>query len=296
MDIDELWVQAQDALAAGDLEAAERAGRALLDRRHSSSFEILAHVALAREEHAEAIDILEQGTALAPTAIPLWQLLGNTLSVLGRSTEAWAAYESALEHAGGPAPSIRLNRAIFQLRLEEPDLALAELDAVEPGPLAALFADVRITALLEAGRGEEAVAAAQAFVPHPDMEGVERFHEAHAIALWQVHRDPVLAATQLGKARVGGSPRALWLLREIWGADVDEGQEFHVIGAGVEPQPYVQPVRIVAGDEAQAMHFARTLGDWLGWAAVDSVEAVGPVGPARAGIYEVGGRIVHEPE
>lgn len=295
--IETIWARAQEALAGGDLDLAERCGRALLERRHSSAFEVLAHVALRREEFAEAIDILEQGTAVAPTAIPLWQLLGNTLSELGRSTEAWAAYDSALANAGGPAPSVRLNRAIFQLRMDQPARALEELDAVDPGPLAALFADARIDALLDCDRGRDALAFAATFQVHPDLEGVERFHEAHAIAIWRVLQDPVAAATQLGKGRVGSSPRALWLLREIWGEDIQGGRLFAVVGEGASADGrFVQEVAAVALDHEQALGFAERAGQWLGWTLVVEAQDQGPVDASRAGIYEVGPRVLLAPD
>ncbi|TNE85990.1 MAG: hypothetical protein EP330_23940 [Deltaproteobacteria bacterium] len=290
--IDDLWARAQDALAAGDLDLAERHGRMLLDRRHSSAFEVLATVAMHREDFADAVDILEQGTAVAPGAIPLWQMLGNTLSELGRTTEAWAAYESALANAGGPAPSIRLNRAIFQLRMDQPARALEELDAVDPGPLAALFADARIDALLDSDRGQDALTFAASFPADPSLEGIERFHEAHAIAVWRVLQDPVAAATQLGKGRVGNSPRALWLLREIWGEDLQEGRVFEVVGEGqTDDQGFFQPITVVARDHEQATHFARVLGKWLGWSGIAEVLDQGPVEATRAGIYAVSGRV-----
>lgn len=290
--IEQLWMTAQHALAAGDLDVAELAGRGLQAERHSASFEVLARVAMAREEHAEAVEILEQGVAVAPTAIPIWQLLGNTLSELGRQTEAWAAYEQAIAHAPGAAPSIRLNRAILQLRIEEPEAALRELDACVPGPLSALFADARITALLDAGRGEQALSFAATFDADPELEGVAHFHEAHAIAIWKVRQDPLAAATQLGKARLGGSPRALWLLRELWGEDLDEGVEYHVVGqAKTETASFEQAAVLVAADADAAASSARRLGDWLGWQDLAEIVEVGPIGPARSGFYEVAPRV-----
>ena len=170
--------------------------------------------------------------------------------------------------------------------------ALEELDAVDPGPLAALFADARIDALLDCDRGRDALDFAGKFHADPALEGIERFHEAHAIAIWRVLQDPVAAATQLGKGRVGSSPRALWLLREIWGEDIDGGRLFTVLGEGTDGEtPYVQEVATVALDHEQALAFARRLSHWLGWTIVVEARDQGPVDASRAGVYEVGPRL-----
>ena len=164
MDVQDLIEEAEEALAEGDLMAAQDAGEALLEARHTYGFEILARVQQQREDLAGAIAVLEDGVKKAPRAWPLRLLLGELLSDSGNYDAALRAYDSVLGVEGADVDSVHINAAIVLHRAGRYEEALARLDRAPGEAEESRFAAARIRAevlnILE--RPDEAIAAAEA--------------------------------------------------------------------------------------------------------------------------------------
>jgi tetratricopeptide (TPR) repeat protein len=129
--IEELMDDGFSAIRARLYHEAARVGRQLLDKRHSSGFEILA-LALGEDRQVEeAVAVLEEGVSVAPDVWLLWQLLGNYRSDSGNFAGALDAYDHALFCEGADKDSIYLNIATVLARQENPDEALSYLNLIE---------------------------------------------------------------------------------------------------------------------------------------------------------------------
>lgn len=161
-----LEAEAFEALEAGEWEAAEARGDELLAMGWSGGFEVKALAAQGRGEVEVARHVLEDGVEKAPGAWPLWLLLGNVRSDLGRFDEALDAFERALRCEGSDAASVRFNRAVAQHRRGEPGAALRDLDVVlalpKPPPFAEEALALAADCLASLGRGDEAVSMVRA--------------------------------------------------------------------------------------------------------------------------------------
>lgn len=119
------------------------AGRQLVQRNHSSGFEMLAlaYAAVGRKE--EAISTLEQGVAVAPSVWLLWNLLGNHYSDLGRHPDAQRCYLKALACQKVEGSYVHFNSAIAFARAKDHESALRALDRVTSPKFKENVADFR---------------------------------------------------------------------------------------------------------------------------------------------------------
>lgn len=163
MDVQGLIEEADEALAEGDLKAAQAAGEALLAARHTYGFEVLARMHQQRDDLPAAIGVLEDGVKKAPRAWPLRLLLGEVLSDSGDYDAALAAYDAVLAIEGADVDAVHINAAIVLHRAARYEEALARLDRAPGEADESLFAAARIRAeilnILE--RPDEAIAAAE---------------------------------------------------------------------------------------------------------------------------------------
>jgi tetratricopeptide (TPR) repeat protein len=151
-------------LRDGDPDGALKVAAQLEELRYTATFELAALAHVQRGDLDAAIAVLRRGLEIAPLAWPNWQLLGNTLSDLRRYEEAALAYEQALECPDARPSSIRLNQAILASRRGMPDQALMYLDQVQEPALALPATGVRVQALVEAGRSDEALRIGEALL------------------------------------------------------------------------------------------------------------------------------------
>ncbi len=105
--------------------AAHQIARQLEELRYSGAFEVAARAFLGEGEPEQAVAALERGLALAPEVWSNWQLLGNTLSDLGRFDAAAAAYGRAFACPVHDADSLHFNQAVLASRRGEPEKVLA---------------------------------------------------------------------------------------------------------------------------------------------------------------------------
>jgi len=129
-EVQALHAQALEALADGDLTMAERLGEVLRTLGWSGAFEVLALVARERGELAEAVSLLDEGVALAPSAWGLHQLRGNLLDQQKLHDEALLAFDAALACEGAWASSIRYNRSVARLAWGDVGGALEDAEFV----------------------------------------------------------------------------------------------------------------------------------------------------------------------
>ena len=164
MDVRGLIEEAEDALADGELDRAQRAGERLLDARHLHGFDVLARVHQQRGDLAAAIAVVADGVAKAPRAWPLWLLLGELRSEHGDYDAALDAYDSAAAIDGADIDDIHVNAAIVLHRAGRYEDALVRLDRASGESDETVFAAARVRAdvLNLLGRPDEAIAAAEA--------------------------------------------------------------------------------------------------------------------------------------
>lgn len=174
--------------------------------RHSGAFEIEGLVYSALDRNEDAVRVLREGLALAPSAWPNWMLLGSCLSNLERYDEALLAYDRAQACPGADRSAIELNRAIVETRRGDFEAALRRLDAIhshadEGNRLRALA--VRVDTLHDLGRDAEAVAAGlRTLNAWRDSNSTEGLRDIGAIAL------------TVGKIRLGEGENRLALRLE----------------------------------------------------------------------------------
>lgn len=157
-----------DALARGELDAARAHGETLVQIGWVPGYELLALAHRAAGDRARACALLEEGSALAPTAWSLRELLGTIRSEDGALDAALEAYDAALATPGAWRGSIAFNRATTLAAHARWGEALAGAEqALEdsrgaPFTLEALRLAVR--ALGHLGRTDDAVALAEGVV------------------------------------------------------------------------------------------------------------------------------------
>jgi tetratricopeptide (TPR) repeat protein len=140
----------------GEFDKALAVADELRALRYTAEFEIAALAYAGKGELDRAVATLEEGVSLAPDVWLNWQLLGNYRSDLGRYAEAAEAYDRALECTEVDRSSVRLNQAVLANRVGEHARTLSLLDDVDDPSLADRAASVRVGALFEMGRLNEA--------------------------------------------------------------------------------------------------------------------------------------------
>jgi len=152
--------QAADALARGDLGAAEQAaGAVLAATRDSDALHLLGLVRIRQGRLEEAAALLSEADRVRPSQARLLLNLGKALLALARPAEAEAALARGLAAEADPALKAELAGELYaaQRRQHKREAALATLNttlAREP----AGFAAERFDLLQELGRHEEALA------------------------------------------------------------------------------------------------------------------------------------------
>lgn len=150
-----LMHQALELIEEENFAAAHEIAAQLEELRYSGAFEVAARAFLGEGEPEEAVAVLERGLALAPEVWSSWQLLGNTLSDLGRYAEAAAAYERAFTCPVHDADSLRFNQAVLASRRGEPEAVLALTATVADPELRLMALPASLRALHALGRAEE---------------------------------------------------------------------------------------------------------------------------------------------
>jgi tetratricopeptide (TPR) repeat protein len=238
-----LMHQALELIEEENFAAAHEIARQLEELRYSGAFEVAARAFLGEGEPEQAVAALERGLALAPEVWSSWQLLGNTLSDLGRYDEAAAAYEKAWACPRHDADSLRFNQAVLASRRGEPEEVLALADKVGDAELRLLAVPARMRALEALGRPGEAEKLGAGSLADRDPQGDPESYAAVAAALAELRlqqgvekalvRDLVVKEWHAHPASVA----LLSLLRRIDDRHAEDAKYYRLLVAAQLPAP-----------------------------------------------------------
>jgi tetratricopeptide (TPR) repeat protein len=248
-EVDRRFTEALRLLEDGDAEGALAIGIELEAMRHSSGFEVQALARSSMDDVSAAIETLERGVENAPSAWPLWQLLGNSYSGEQRYEDAIRSYRRALECPQVDTLSVHYNLATILARQGRYADALSHLDLAHLGDendpkLSLLVASSRIDALARIGRLDEALREARRIITKARLENalddlIAPVFGSYASALWIGLGDRAAAqeaaweAIGLDKTESG----AMWTLRELNSEASSEGSLYRVMIAGTWHEP-----------------------------------------------------------
>lgn len=273
--VEELTDRAFECLHQCDYEGALELAREIEAQRYTSAYEIAALVYARKNDLERAVETLERGTSVAPTCWSNWLLLGNYRSDLDDSDGAHAAYEQALSCPGVWEPAVRLNQAILANRTGQPRQALTIVESINDPELELEAISVRVDALTDLDRFDEAASLAEKCLAKDDRSD----HELDGKSLARVAS--VLARIRLDKGASPEEVRAfafdalrfqednqdlLALVRDIDGCYSEKAQYFRIlIHAGIphgsDPQEecigLCTTYDVVAEDIEQAMKMVR---------------------------------------
>jgi tetratricopeptide (TPR) repeat protein len=263
MDIESLIERASSALEAGDDKKALAAGQELLELRHTYGFEVLARAYWLREEKTRAIATLQEGTARAPHAWTLWELLAEYWGELGDPKRARECHEQIL--------------------------TIPTADTVS-----------RAHALIELWRPDEAIAIAQAALAgNPDEETSARLHAsiAHAL-LSKDDRDGALASAWDAIRASPSEEDAMWIIREMEQRHSETARQFRLIVRGVSADEgsFFASYVVVADDEDEAKELvARFEAEEVRASlAFDEIDSMDEAGDLPKGVYWRSGTVFYD--
>ena len=257
-------------LDAGDLDGAKRIAHELRALGWSGAFEVLALAMRAERDLAGAVQILDEGCALAPASFGLHELRGSMLDALGEHARAIEAYDRALECEGAWTASIHYNRSITRLRIGDAGGALVDAEQVLSGAVPPPFAidavRVAIDALDRLGRHEDAVSLVRTVLAETERDGaiagrlkpmlaltlsragdVERARAAALDAIEDGHGNAELASLMPPPRHDERAPQRWRLVVEgAWPSDPKVGGFYRVVS-------------VLAADEDEALAWARLL-------------------------------------
>ncbi len=309
-----LYDDARELIEVMDYDGALAIGAKLRKLRFSGAFEIegLAYSGLDRSE--DAVRVLREGLALAPSAWPNWLLLGSCLSDLGRYGEAFSAYDAAEACPEADPSVINLNRAIVASRSKDHESTLRYLDHLElDEPEAQLRAIAyRVMALQALGQDAEA----------EDLSSrtLSDWRETHdgagkgdigmimlalgKIGLARGDDRAVLRAGAVDSWRATHHAPLLWLIREVQPTCSPEAQYFRLMLHGtmlagsnedIDAQGFFTSVDVVADspEEALALFLELDPPDPGVEVTIEEASAVEPRPDEPRGVYAVRGRIYY---
>jgi tetratricopeptide (TPR) repeat protein len=129
------------AISAADIETATLEAANAASPNDSSAAFTLAQQYLKRDRAADAVRTLEAATGAHPDDVPLHHLLGDALAQAGRTDDALAAWQHAVDIARTPNNLTKLGRELLELdRWEEAERTLNEALALDPAFAEALWA------------------------------------------------------------------------------------------------------------------------------------------------------------
>jgi tetratricopeptide (TPR) repeat protein len=217
-DLKALVREAYACLAKGELVRAVRMARAILKQGHYAGFEIAARAHAQAGSTEKAIRVLEGAVQAAPTAWPLWQLLGNYRSDARQLEKALEAYDQALKCPGADRATVLYNKAVALARADHVADALSALD-IAPGldncvkilalKLTLLNDESRYEdALKEAGRAEAWLAEAENIpgLLTRDTENLARLFTQIGRSVWEAEGD-VTRALKYARRAVQHAPQ-----------------------------------------------------------------------------------------
>jgi tetratricopeptide (TPR) repeat protein len=127
MDTDELMNRGYEECKVKNYEAALSTGEQLIERGHTSGFEIAALASAGLDDRDRAIQFLERGIEIGPSVWLLWHLLANYYSDEGRYDDARDSYQKALECKKVDKSCVFYNWALVELRDGNPSRLLKKL-------------------------------------------------------------------------------------------------------------------------------------------------------------------------
>lgn len=309
-----LYDKGRELVEAGKYEDALAIGRKLRKINYSGAFEIegLAYAGLDR--HEDAVRVLREGLALAPTAWANWILLGSCLSDLGRYDEALAAYDRAQACESADVDSIELNRAIVANRRGDFAAALEHLDRVSQYESTAMrLAAVRerIGSLRDLGRTSEAeelgTRTLREWLDRPDPESArEAGNIAFAVAEMRrerLHNPAALLREVVSWWRATREASLLWMIRDLRPIRSPEAKYFQLLLHGLTPHDpevdgFFTSANVVAdsAEEALALYLELDPPEPGVEVTIEKAEAVEPSPEDPKGVYSTRGRTLYVDE
>jgi tetratricopeptide (TPR) repeat protein len=270
--IEELMSAGYEALESENYADAINFGEELIERRHSSGFEIAALAYQREGEIGKAIELLEEGVKQAASVWVLWKLLGDCYSYAGRLDDAEKAYQAALARNQPDVDLIHLNRGIaFQRQEKWADAenaffrvkakklrrrALAELIRIAANSGNSALAAERATALMNQQASDE-----------EDLDRRGSSSILSAVALGLFHGKDFVRAKEYALLAAELNPsnsESLWIIREAHGNRARNaiGYTFILQGeldddADQGKHPFMRTLQIVAQDVDAALNYAR---------------------------------------
>ena len=238
--IEELINSGFKLINAEDYEEALKVGEQLRAQCHTSAFEILALAHAGLDETERAVEVLEEGVEKGPTVWPLWQLLGNYRSDLGRYEEAHAAYEHALACPEVNRSSVHLNVAIALTRQDRLDEAMKQLERIDDDAIQPHAEAQRLRILNQQQRYDEVIARGESLLTslEPQADNDVRAHVEIELgeAYWRGWDDAERALELAWSALAhDASPGALWLICTVEGRKSPTAQYYRILVEGDWP-------------------------------------------------------------
>lgn len=292
--LESLIVAGLDALESRDYPVAARAGRELIELRHSYGFEILARCLSDQGQTDEALRALDDGLLKIPGHWRLLELKAIVLSDGERCEEALPFYQAALEADKAQIDSVRYNLGLTLARTGRTEEAIEQFRQAEE--VTERFSDLWVrlrTSQMQASAPAEALALAERTVAEMEAsgaaEGLGRVKQGLGgalLALGQREKALELAREMLNV----WDEEALWILRQADDRRSDRASSYRAMFEGVfsDGRPFYRTYQLVAESSDNLLEWARSvededLRDNLRLAEVLDVEETGPGLPL--GVY-----------
>ena len=289
---------ANQAVDAGKLGDAETHADQLAERGYIGAWEIRARIHTAREEHEQALKVIDEGLKLVPDYDVMWTQRGNTLSDLERWDESSESYGKA-RSVGGENPDVDFNEALMNLRRDRYDVALRLVQRVLKSPAPGGYTDrVRameaycLAALSKTSELESLVAS------RPIQEQAGLWLEASSAYLELGRKELALdAAICVAKLGRESDEEALWYVREAENRRSKSASLWTLIVEGREENlPFITSYHVVAETKEQALDFVRRLEpSRVELMKLDDATKREPAQDVPLGVYQRLGRAFYDP-
>lgn len=279
--MDKLWDKGLEAIKNEEFDKAINIGRSLKKLRHTSAFEVLALAYNGKRKTIRAIKILKQGVKKGPNAWPLWQLLGNYYSDIGKFNRCFKAYENGLKCPNADTTSLHINYAVASSRINNNEEALLHLEFVTTTEDAMYFRSEALKSEIynELGLYEQSLDISKRNISkneedptkYEDIRGIDislsTLLRESAYALWKLNSDIDMAYNHLQTSLLYDklNPRTAWIIREINNEFAADSKYYRVLieGEWYPPEPnedeynFFTSYDVVASTEEEALEYIK---------------------------------------